>query len=106
MSYDVTLVAENSEGLFEDLYWRNHTRNTSQMWRDAGCDIAEFHGKTAAEFAAALAPAIADIEARPEHHEQYVPDNKWGTVKTTLLFLHDLLDACNAHPDATVEVDR
>lgn len=105
MSYDVSLYlggGNESACVFD----RNHTSNTARMWREAGCDVAEFHGKSALEFGAYLSLAIDDIEFRPGHYEYWAPENGWGTVNTTLDFLRALRDACERYPNATVAVSR
>lgn len=105
MSYDVSLMLEG-DGVTTDVWCRNHTSNTAVMWREAGCDIATFHGAGAGTFRVALEAAIADIEARPGHYAQWNPPNKWGSVDSTLEFLRDLQDGCRRFPDATVLVCR
>lgn len=106
MSYDVDLMIDTGGPEMVSVYSRNHTSNTSGMWRAAGCDIAEFHDKPASEFAAALAPAIEKLKATPEEFRQYEPANRWGTLDSTIEFLSDLLDACEKHPKTTVSVWR
>lgn len=105
MSYDVTLELDGGNES-ADVYWRNHTSNTAQMWREAGCDIAEFHGSDAHGFGIALSLAIADIEFRPGYYAQYEPDNGWGSIETTLEFLRGLQEACERFPVAVVRVSR
>lgn len=99
MSYDISLTDANGE-----VYWRNHTSNTSRMWRTAGVDLHDLHGRTGRDLAEAVSPALAVIVADPDQFEQYVPDNKWGTVETTVSFLSDLVRAGREHPDAIVTV--
>jgi len=111
MSYDVDLMVATgarSDGSANSVsvFSRNHTSNTARMWRAAGCDIAEFHGKGAIEFGAALEKAIGEISTHPKQYREMEPDNRWGTVESTLEFLNDLLEACDRHNLATVAVDR
>lgn len=106
MSYDVYLEVDAGGPEPVKAYWRNHTSNTAVMWREAGCDIADFEGAGAGTFSVALASAIADIEARPDHYAQWNPENGWGSVETTLAFLRDLSDACENYPAAKVRVSR
>jgi hypothetical protein len=106
MSYDVYLEVDAGGPETVEAYWRNHTSNTAGMWRAAGVDIAECHGRPASQMAEGLAVAIEAIKADPEAYRQYEPGNGWGTVETTLSFLGDLLDACIRYPRATVRVSR
>lgn len=111
MSYDVYLeVPTGSRAAggpaMTTVYDRNHTSNTANMWREAGCDIAEFEGKGAVEFGAALERAISEISTKRAYYRKFEPENGWGTVETTLDFLNDLLEACDRHNYAIIHVSR
>jgi len=107
VSYDVYLEISTGGPSPKAVFDRNHTSNTASMWREAGCDIAEFDGRPAREFAVALAEAIQDISGNPDYWQRHhAPSNGWGTVDTTLRFLSDLLVGCTLHPDTTVRVSR
>ena len=107
MSYDVWLEADlgGPEPVTIDSNI-NHTSNTSQMWRDAGADIAEMHGKTASECLPDLQAAIADISANPGKYERHEAANGWGTVDTTLAFLRRIEALFLRAPKAKVVVSR
>ncbi len=96
MSYDVS---------FGD-FWRNHTSNTSRMWRAAGCDIAAFHDKPAVLLGYAARCAAFRIRKDRDLYEQYEPANRWGTIDTTIEFLTDIAAAAGEYPDELVEVSR
>ncbi len=106
MSYDVHLEVDAGGPETVECYWRNHTSNTSRMWRDAGADIAEMYGKPAGECARALASAADRIETHPDLYSPMESPNGWGTRESTVLFLRDLADACERFPKATVRVSR
>lgn len=106
MSYDVSLVIDTGDSEPHEVASHNHTSNTARMWRAAGCDIAEFHGKSAVEFHAALTAAIIEIAADPDAYRQYDATNGWGDLESTLGFLRDLQGACARHPKTTVAVSR
>ena len=105
MSYDVTLTTRTVDGVETVVFDRNHTSNTARMWREAGCDLAEFVGATAVELRDALAPAIAQMKADPGRFLAMEPANKWGSYESCREFLEDIYVACATHPSATVEVD-
>jgi predicted HD phosphohydrolase len=112
MSYDVSLETTTTTGTGPEskaeLYWANMTSNVAPMWRKAGCDLAEFDGKPAADLAAALPSAIAHM-TDPANQAEYLamePDNGWGHVSTTVLFLTKLLIACREHPQSVVIISR
>lgn len=106
MSYDVYLAIDTGGDEPVDVFDRNHTSNTSNMWRKAGCDIAEFDGKTAPVFEEALRPAIAEILANRHEYTEFEPSNGWGDIDSTVRFLTDLANACAAHPKTIVRVSR
>lgn len=108
MSYDVYLVPEEQAGLESALYlWeRNHTSNTSPIWRAAGCDVAEFDGRRASELGPAAVRAVAAITADPDKYRPMEPENGWGTVASTVCFLAEIWQACSQWPEATVRVSR
>ncbi len=62
MSYDVSMNCTHCGSILLD---RNHTSNTACMWRAAGCDLAEFHGKTAAELAPVLEAKVHTLKGEP-----------------------------------------
>jgi hypothetical protein len=106
MSYDVYLEVDAGGPETVEAYWRNHTSNTSGMWRKAGVDIAECDGVQASQMAEGLAVAVETIKADPESFREFEPGNGWGTVESTVSFLSDLLDACQRFPRAKVRVSR
>lgn len=106
MSYDVSLMLNGGGTESAEVYWANHTSNTAIMWREAGCDIAEFHEAPASLFFPALALAVSDMEFRPGHYAQWNPPNGWGDVESTLGFLRGLRDACERFPLAKIRVSR
>lgn len=105
MSYDVSLMAETG-GEAVQVWDRNHTSNTSAMWRAAGCDIAEFHGRKPHYLGSAAAHAFTEIYLNRENYRPMQPDNGWGTVESTLDFLAAISLACEKYPMTTVDVSR
>lgn len=97
MSYDVYLELDGGAGEYAEVCWR-----TAVMWREAGCDIAEYDGRSARDFGEALHGAIVEIESRPRHYAQWNPPN----VESTLEFLRELQAACVRFPAARVVVSR
>jgi hypothetical protein len=107
MSYDVYLTIDTG-GPEHALVTggRNMTSNVAQMWRLAGADIAEFHGRIAADCVPLLRAAIADMEDHPGRFRPLNPANGWGSYETCLEFLRELLGDFVQHPKATVAVSR
>jgi hypothetical protein len=106
MSYDISLMADTGGPESVEVFDCNHTSNTAQMWRDAGCDLAEFHGKPASELTPVIDQAIEKMKGDPDHFKQYDAPNGWGDYHSTLAFLSDIAAACRSHPKTTVEVSR
>lgn len=107
MSYDIWLTIDTggpepaTVGGSYDM-----TSNVAPMWRLAGADLAEFHGRKAADCLPALHHAIADMTVFPGKYEALNPENGWGDAAGCLKFLQDLMLAFEAHPLATVAVSR
>lgn len=110
MSYDLWI---EPAGLCEDednplagcLYW-NYTSNCSPMWRAAGADLAEFHGKTTDECVPILRSGIAELANNPEKYQAMNPENGWGSWESLVPRLAELLIALENHPGAVVKVCR
>jgi hypothetical protein len=105
MSYDVYLEAATG-GEPATIWERNHTSNTSGMWSEAGCDIAAFDGCSGAALGQAAHEAIMAISSNVPKYRTMEPGNGWGTVETTLAFLHDIHNACTRYPATTVRISR
>ena len=106
MSYDVHLTIDTGAGNTVSALWENHTSNTAPMWRAAGADIAEMHGKTARECAPILRAAIAAMRADPAKYQAMNPPNGWGDYGTCRSFLERLADGFEEHPNCIVGVSR
>jgi len=107
MSYDIWLKADlgGSESATVWDGW-NYTSNCGPMWRAAGADLAEFHGKYAGDCAPILRAAIERLESEPATFRAMNPPNGWGSYETLLPALVRLADAFDAAPKAIVEVWR
>lgn len=106
MSYDVSLTTSAGGDEYAELTWRNMTSNVARMWRHAGADLAEFHGKQASAMQLMLRTAVAAMEADPDTYRAMNPANGWGNYETCLGFLRGLVEDFTAYPDATVVVSR
>lgn len=106
MSYDIYLEAGTGGSEPVTVYDWNYTSNCAPMWRAAGADLAEFHGKTAADCAPILDVAVETMAADPDRFRKLDAPNGWGTYDTLLPRLVELLDAMRRHPATTVRVWR
>lgn len=107
MSYDIWLEIDTggAEPAQIDTS-RNMTSNVAPMWRKAGAELAEFHGRPAGEVLPLLRVAVAAMEDDPEPYRAMNPANGWGSYETCLGFLRDLVADFAAHPRATVVVSQ
>lgn len=107
MSYDIGLTIDTGgvepATVYDD--W-NYTSNCAAMWRAAGADLAEFHGKTAGECLPILDAAIEELADHPAKYKAMNPENGWGSYDTLLPRLGELADAFRCHPKAIVVVSR
>jgi len=53
-----------------------------------------------------LRAGVARLRADPVKYRARNPDNGWGTYEGLIRFTEDYLSACEANPDAVVEVSR
>lgn len=106
MSYDVWLEIDTGGPEPVAITEWNYTSNCAAMWRHAGADLAEFDGLEGGEAAFLLAPAIARMEIDPEAYQAMNPKNGWGSYRTLVPALKELLTQFRAHPRATVKVSR
>lgn len=106
MSYDVSLSIATGGDSTACIFDSNMTSNVAPMWRKAGADLAEMHGKTAAECAPVLAAAVLAMEMDPAGYKLMDPPNGWGDYEGCLDFLRSIRDACVRHPACVVEVSR
>jgi hypothetical protein len=110
VSYDVYLSATVDLGgpeplNFQLLDW-NYTSNCGPMWRAAGADLAEYHGKPASECIPSLRAAVAAMEADPAKYKAMNPENGWGSYDSLLPALREMLAAFESAPVAIVGVSR
>jgi hypothetical protein len=107
MSYDIWLEADlgGPERMTVTNGW-NYTSNCGPIWRLAGADLAEYHGKPAAECIPSLRAAIIDMQANPEKYRPLEPENGWGSLETLVPALGELLAEFAMAPLAIVVVSR
>lgn len=111
MSYDIYLTM-NTGGLERATVCDvgNHTSNTSPMWRHAfaetGGDWDALPGSLAIDQRKAIAAALDHMRdpANRATYEAMNPSNGWGSHASATRYIERLLDACNAHPLAMIEV--
>lgn len=106
MSYDVWLEIDTGgpEPLCHGSW--NYTSNMSTAWREAGADLAEFHGKPAGEVLPALDAAVALMRTDPARFRAFDSPNGWGTHETLVPALQSLADLFRKHPKMIVRVWR
>lgn len=99
MSYDVSLYDEANE-----LTSRNMTSNVACMWRHAGADLAEFHGKKAGPLIPVLEKVIESMTRYPNTYRKMNPPNGWGDSESCLEFLKALVQDFEQFPHAIIHV--
>lgn len=95
MSYDVHI------GLIDI----NHTYNGAEACKEIlGFTPNEFTGKRASDVILLATKVKNELQANPEYYEHYMPNN-WGSVKTWIDFMKDIIEACEKYPNEIVEVN-
>jgi hypothetical protein len=95
----------------ETLYDSNITHNLGEMADAAGIyevlwrpeEIGITHARQLIE---PLRDGLARLKSDPAHFEQFNSPNGWGLYVHFVPFVEQYLQACEAHPDATVSVSR
>jgi len=83
----------------------NHTYNTSSMISAAiGITPSGFDGKKAKDILPLVREAIKKLKEEPEVYRLYEPENKWGTLESTLKFLIKIEAMCAEYPETIVDV--
>lgn len=91
---------------FEYVNW-NYTSNMAPAWREAGVDLAEYHGKTCGELADALGPAIQKMQQNEaDYARRFNSPNGWGKMSNLIPALERLRIDCNQRRDARLGVSR
>jgi len=114
MSLDVYLYGQpcahcgrGGERLFE----ANITHNLNKM-ADAACLYYvlwrpdEIGVKTARDLVQSLEIGLELLRTEPARFKMLSPSNGWGSYEGLVNFVAAYLEACKAHPDATVKVSR
>lgn len=107
MSLDVYLYANRRSEVYE----RNITHNLGRMAEAAGLYKAlwrpDENGLThAGQLIPILREGLANLEADPAHYRTFNPENGWGNYEGLVKFVREYLAACEANPDAEIEVSR
>jgi hypothetical protein len=94
-----------------EIYTDNITHNLNKMADEAGIYKAlwrpEELGIThARQMIPILEEGLALLRSDRERFEKFNPPNGWGNYVGLVCFVNQLLQACQADPDATVEVSR
>jgi hypothetical protein len=89
-----------------EIFSANQTHNVSNMWTLAGIydDLYGSEGMKASDVLTRLQKAYKDMKARPSKYKKLNPENGWGSYETALSFLHDVIEACELYPDATIRI--
>lgn len=102
------VVAEVETG---EIYNGNITHNLTSMASEAGIYKVlwrpdEVGIEKAEQLIEPLTIGLAALKAEPERFKPHNPPNGWGSYEVLVAFVAEYLDACQAHPGATVRVWR
>lgn len=96
MSYDVHIGT----------YDINHTYNGCECCKEIiGFTPNDFTGKKASDVLLLATKIRNELKTNPKYYEQYMPLNKWGTIKTWVKFMDEIIKACKEYPNEIVEVN-
>ena len=108
MSLDVQLTAVRRTSVYG---WSNLTHNLGPMAEEAGLYMhlwrPEELGLTkASQLIPTLRAGLRELLDHPDRFREFNPENGWGTYEGLVEFVTEYLAACEANPDADVEVSR
>lgn len=108
MSYDVSFKAK-LEGVDQWVYvgddWINHTTDAGAMIKEVcGSYPSDWNGKSCEELLPILDKGIELLTKYSNRYRCFEPDNRWGSVESTITFLSRIRDNCKQYPSAKVEV--
>ena len=103
MSLDIYLEEVRPVAVFDS----NYTHNVVPMAKEAGIYQQVWHPESlgithAEQLIAPLRTSIVLLKSDPERFKGFDPKNGWGGYETFVPWLERLLEACEAHPGATV----
>lgn len=109
MSLDITLTETRTVEV--PLFDCTITHNLGEMAGAAGLYGYLWHPEhygitTAQQLIVPLRDGLTALRARPDYYAALSPTNGWGTYHGLLSSVRHLLAACEAHPEARVEVSR
>jgi hypothetical protein len=85
MSYDIYVNRDS----------HNHTSNTAKLFSAViPNELYSLEELTPKEAIPVLKNAIHELKMFPENYRKYEPENKWGTVESSTVFLYDILVSC------------
>lgn len=96
---------------YVDVWHRNITHNLNTMAKYAGLyDVLWRPDEHGIEYAyQAIEPAevgLSVLEASPEEHKRFNPENGWGNYEQLVDFTRSFIVACKAFPNATIYACR
>ena len=88
----------------QDKWEVNITYNVARMLMRAGIHPKVLDGMSVTEALLIVKNGYAVMHDNPSYFDQFVPQNGWGTVETTLTAISELLNALEhgSHPDDKV----
>lgn len=96
MSYDVHIGN----------YLINHTYNGCECCKEIiSMTPNDFTGKKASDVILLATKVYNELKNNSKYYEHYMPENKWGTVKTWTRFMKEIIKACKENPNEIVEVN-
>lgn len=89
----------------------NITHNLGQMAERAGLYMPlwrpeEVNINTAKELAPLLKAGLTLLRAMPGYYSKFNPENGWGSYSGLVRFVERYLEACCAHPEASIHTWR
>lgn len=91
-----------------DVYDGNMTHNVVPMWDMAGIydELYNSEGKLAKDILPKLKYGREKMANNPEEFKKLNPKNGWGTYEGALLFLDEIITACETWPQGIIHISK
>lgn len=112
MSLDVTLYAMRMTDVYTDNITHNlHAMAEAVVIGEKNLYLYLWHAddesiKYARDLIQPLTDGLRELLAHPDKYIQYNPSNGWGDYEGLVKFTRDYRDACEANPDAEIDISR
>jgi hypothetical protein len=104
MSLDISITIKKEVEVFDG----NATHNLIKMWEKAGIydDLYNSGGKKSKEILPNLLKGLSKMLKNAKGYKKLNPKNGWGNYEGAILFLKDVISACEKNPNGKINISK